>query len=278
MNILSSIMQKIFFRHVKAKPNRRWKERAKSLGAFHPFNLSRSGKKLSCYQIIPKNPVSEDGQGIDIGNRLVIFSHPISRKGKYFFSDSERAQTYLQRGFSVIAFDYNGFGESDSIDLFYWRDVAAVIDYAKKNFPGYEIVLHGTSFGAFHIVRALEYLPYGAEVVLENVNKSLLNYWRRWPTTGLLVRVLELLRIKAIQEMDVQSVVRKFQRQDLHIQFIACENDHLTTLAEMRELFEQLATENKSFAVFTGAGHLAAPGKDPALYQTVLFNRGCRPC
>lgn len=257
------------------EPNPRWRQRAKSLGSYRELSVARRGKKLACYLIEPDAQYPAHAGNADA---MVIFSHPISRKSKFFFSDSERAQAYLQRGFSVLAFDYNGFGQSDSIDLFYWRDVVAVIEHVRRHHPTRKIVLHGTSFGAFHIIRALEYLPAGAEVVLENVNKSLLSYWQRWPVTGSLVKLLEFLRFRAIREMDVQAVVREFRRPDLHIQFIACEKDAFTTLEEMRELFAQLATDNKTFTVFKNADHLTAPSRDPALYQTVLFSRGCRPC
>lgn len=276
LNILTVLIQKIFFKNIKVSPNSRWQKRAQSLGQYREFTVRRRGKKIACYTIHPD--VNDVGDSAAQEDAIVVFSHPISRKSKFFFSDSERAQTYLSRGFPVLAFDYNGFGESDSIDLFYWRDVVAVIEYVKQQYPGKKIILHGTSFGAFHIIRALENLPRDSEVVLENVNKSLLSYWQKWPGAGRLVRVLEFLRLQAIQEMDVQTVVQQFQRPDLHIQFIACEEDQLTTPLEMRELFEQLATENKTFTIFKGAGHLAAPSKDPGLYQSALFSRGCRPC
>jgi hypothetical protein len=276
VNILTLILQKIFFDKARGDPNPRWQQRARRLGTYEELSVWRCRKKLACYVIHPKRVI--EAQTSDSNPALVIFSHPISRKSKFFFSDSERAQTYLQRGFSVLAFDYNGFGESDSIDLFYWRDVVAVIDYVKQHYPDQKLVLHGASFGAFHIIRALAHLPQGSEVVLENVNKSLLSYWQKWPGTGRLVKLLEVLRLGAIRDMDVQKVVREFQRSDLHIRFIACEQDLFTTLEEMRELYEQLATDNKSFTIFQGAGHLTAPSKDPELYQTALFSRGCRPC
>lgn len=269
------MLQRVFFKSTNADPNPRWRMRARILGSYQEFEVRRRGGALACFVIHP-DKCDKTISAPDAG--IVIFSHPISRKNKFFFSDSGRASAYLERGFSVLAFDYNGFGESDSIDLFYWRDVVTVIEYVKQNYPQQHVVLHGTSFGAFHIIRALEHLPQGAEVVLENVNKSLLSYWRRWPLTGSLVKILELLRLRAIRDMDVQSVVRGFRRADLHVQFIACEEDALTTPSEMRELYEQLATENKSFTVFDGAGHLAAPSRDPVLYQTALFSRGCRPC
>ncbi len=276
MNVCVVLIQKFFFKNMQIAPNPQWVRRATSLGQFRQFKIQRRGKSIACYAIRPAPDIAEKTG--DVGGRLVIFSHPISRKGKFFFSDSERARAYLERGFSALAFDYNGFGESDSIDLFYWRDVVAVIECAKREFPAHQIVLHGTSFGAFHIIPAMEYLPLGAEVVLENVNKSLLSYWSKWPLAGLLVRLMTLFRLKAIREMDILNVVRRFRRPDLHVRFIACEADELTTSREMRELFDELPSANKTFTVFQGAGHLAAPTQDPMLYQSALFSRGCRPC
>ena len=247
-------------------PSERWVRRAATQGRFSTFTVLRNKKKISCYSIVPAGSSSADSQ-----NPIVLLSHPISRKAKYFFSETERSLAYLRKGLTVFAFDYNGFGESESIDLYYWRDVVAVLDALKGQFPGRRIILHGASFGAFHIIRALEHLPFGSTVILENVNKSLISYWRRWPLTAFLVRLLMLTRVRSIREMDVRSIVKNFARPDLHIHFIACEKDDFTTLDEMRDLYHDLATVNKSFTVFDGAGHLAAPSKDPLLYQSALF-------
>lgn len=274
MNTASVFIQKIFFRDLKVSPKEIWQHRAEALGCFSQSHLLRRDKKISFYTIDP-NPT--EGSRC-LSDYIVIFSHPISRKGKYFFSDSPRAQMYLNHGCTVLAFDYNGFGQSDRIDLYYWQDAARVIDYVKSEYPHKKIIVHGASFGAFHIIRALSFLPEQSLVVLENVNKSLLDYWKKWPLTATLVRVLQTLRLRAIRDMDVQAVFRQFARDDLFIQFFACEKDEMTTLSEMRELYEILASENKSFTVFPGVGHLAAPTKNPALYQSALLTRGCQPC
>lgn len=266
MSIIDSFLQNIFFKRVRGAPNKRWVSRASSQGEFSKFTVERNKKKISCCSIVPKRNQPED-----CTDPIVVLSHPISRKAKYFFSETERSSVYLSKGLRVFAFDYNGFGESDSIDLYYWQDVVTVLNAIKIRFPGRRIILHGASFGAFHIIRALDYLPANSTVILENVNKSLLSYWRRWPLTAFLVRLLMLMRFRPIMEMDVRSVAQNFDRPDLHIRFIACEKDDFTTLEEMRELYCALATVNKSFTVFDGAAHLAAPSKDPLLYQSALF-------
>lgn len=266
MSVFDSLIQKVFFRGVRGEPNSRWMRKAASQGKFSKFFVLRNGKRIVCYSIAPDLAVPPSA--ID---PIVLFSHPISRKAKYFFSDTDRSSAYLKKGLTVFSFDYNGFGESDVIDLYYWRDVETVLAYVKNQYPGRRVLLHGASFGAFHIIRALNNLPENSRVILENVNKSLLSYWQRWPVTSFLVRLLMWMRVRPILEMNVQESVRNFARPDLHIHFIACEKDDFTTLAEMRDLYHDLATENKSFTVFEGAGHLAAPTRNPTLYQSALF-------
>ncbi|MCR6651534.1 MAG: hypothetical protein NVV73_08600 [Cellvibrionaceae bacterium] len=268
MAFLTSLIQKAFFKGVRSEPNSRWLRRAASQGDYSKFYIFREKKKIACYSLGPKDNLANEDEPI------VLFSHPISKKAKFFFTDTERSLPYLNKGWVVFAFDYNGFGESDVIDLYYWKDVVAVLDYLKVQFPNRKIVLHGASFGAFHIIRAMEHLPPNSSVVLENVNKSLLSYWQRWPLTAILVRILLLIRARPVLDMNVRQVIKSFARPDMHVQFIACEDDALTTQVEMRELYEDLATTNKTFTVFAGAGHLAAPAKDPGLYQIALFGRG----
>jgi uncharacterized protein len=268
VNYFSVTIQKIFFKGLQVAPNRLWVKRAEKLGAFEQFDVLRDGARVRCILISPTLSYDENRANTDA---VVILSHPLTRKAKYFFTESGRAKTYLDRGCHVIAFDYNGFGESDRIDLFYWRDVAAIIEYAQQKFPDKKIILHGASFGAFHIVRALEHLPADSRVILENVNKSLFSYWRKWPVTRMAVTAMQLLRVRSIREMDVQQSIRKLDRADLDIRFIACESDEMTTLIEMRELYSLLASTQKKFFVFDGAAHLSAPTKNPQLYASALF-------
>lgn len=263
--MLSILMQKLFFKNMRGLPNPAWVRRAKSLGQFKTFEVFRAGKVLALYIIQPQVARSVEPSPV------VIFSHPITRKGKYFYTESGRAQRYLQQGYAVVAFDYNGFGESESHDLYYWQDVVAIINKVESIFPGSPVVLHGASFGAFHIIKALDYLPANTRVVLENVNRSLYSYWQRWFLLAMLVRLLQVCQIKAVKDMDVANCARSFSRSDIFLQFIACELDQFTTVDEMRLLYKLFVTENKTFTVFSGAGHLAAPKHNSDLYQSTLF-------
>jgi alpha/beta superfamily hydrolase len=267
----SSLVQKLFFKGLHGSPRKSWLARADNLGKLKHIDLFRNGGRIKSLLISPGDDEYKNSGEV---NSVVIFAHPISRKAKYFFTETERAQAYLKRGHSVLLFDYNGFGESDRIDLFYWRDVVAAIDYVKGEFPQRRIILHGVSFGAFHIFRSVERLPLHSKVIVENVNKSLLSYWKRWPLTYISVIVLLFIRVRSVLEMDVQEVVKNLRRDDLDIRFLACERDEMSTLTEMRELYELLASAHKQFFVFLGAGHLAAPNSDPKMYALALFGEG----
>ena len=268
VSFFSVLVQKIFFAKLQVKPQKNWQFKAREIAKVDSFYLKRNGGKLAAMFLQPKSDKLIDKSLFDT---VVIFSHPISRKAKYFCLDASRAQLYLARGCNVLAFDYNGFGESDRIDLFYWRDAVAAIEYVQNKFPQKKIILHGVSFGAFHIIRAISSLPENSRVILENVNKSLFSYWRRWPSTRYLVILLRLARVKAIQDMDVQSFFMGLQRRDLDMRFIACEEDDLTTLNEMEELYGLVMLEQKQFFVFSKARHLSAPTSNPELYLSALF-------
>lgn len=278
----TAVLQRLFFRDVKVEPNPRWQARAEKAGELSLQWLPRSPEKptqrLRIAVIKPKNSAEHVEKCQCMADTLVVLAHPLNKKAKYFFTDSGRAQVYLACGAQVIIFDFNGFGESDSVDLFYWRDTLAVLEFARQQFPSKKIVLHGASFGAFHVIRAAQFLPAHATLVLENVNKSLLSYWKRWPFTYALALFLECLRVPAIRDMNVRSAMRALKREDLTIKFLACEDDVYTPVGEMRELYDDVPITQKSFTLFAGATHLAANAKDKLLYQRVLTKEGCHAC
>ena len=273
--MLTMMLQNLFFKGVKTPPKRRWQMTAEKLGSIESVFLNRNDGRLKVVLISPNATTLACSC---MAGSVVILAHPISKRAKYFFTESGRAEMYLRRGATVVLFDYNGFGESDRIDLYYWKDAQAVLMFVKKKYPGKQCVLHGTSFGAFHIVRASVELPIDGTLVLENVNKSLISYWKRWPVTYFCVWLLERLRVSSIRDMNVSEFVRRFERKDLTVKFIACELDTLTTHDEMEELYSVLAAPLKSFHSFPDATHLMAINKNHSLYQQVLNMEKCQLC
>lgn len=293
--MLAAFFQKIFFKDIKVKPRSRWVGKAEKAGRVTAVSLSRAGKNrskartddadrgaLQALVIEPNDELASTSQDPEhcqcMAGTLVVLAHPIHKKAKYFFTETGRAQFYLNCGATVILFDFNGFGESSRTDLYYWRDVLAVLTYVNESFPNKKVRLHGVSFGAFHVIRACSALPLGSTLVLENVNRSLISYWKRWPLTYILVSALEALRVPSVKDMNVQSFMKSLDRPDLSIKFLACEKDTFTTVEEMRELFSVVPVEKKTFTVFNGASHLMANVKDKTLYQRVLKTKRCQVC
>jgi pimeloyl-ACP methyl ester carboxylesterase len=258
---INAITQKVFFPNTKIKPNLKWEEAFSEVGSSRKVKVDRDGFSKSAVHV----SISASSKGI------VIFGHPISKKAKYFFTENIRAKIYKNLGYDIVAFDFNGFGELDRIDLRYWKDAQAVVNHFKKSYSDIPFVLHGVSFGAFHILRAYSDLPKESIVVLENMSRSLYDYWKRWFHTRLLVRVFEKLPIVAFQEMEVIKQLQNWKRADNKVIAIASEDDSFTPLGEMEDAISYLKNQNE-FVVLPKATHLLGPQQQCALYERTLVN------
>lgn len=252
---LNVVTQKIFFPNTKVKPNPKWENSFSKLGTVKKTKIQRDGRNITAIHITKSN----QPKGV------VIFGHPISKKAKYFYGDNSRIGIYLENNFDVVTFDFNGFGESDRIDLRYWKDAQAVIIHFKQIFQNTPFVLHGVSFGAFHVLRAHNDLPKNSVVVLENMSRSLYDYWKRWAHTRTLVRIFEKLPIQAFQEMEVIEQFKNWQRSDIEVLAIANENDVFTPANEMKDALSYLKYK-KEFVLLPNATHLLGPQQQSELY------------
>jgi pimeloyl-ACP methyl ester carboxylesterase len=252
-------VQSLFFFGIKVRPKLTWVERFHSLGTVERSFVHRDAGSICCLRV--RNRDGGDARGV------AILAHPVSRKAKYFFSDGGRINTYLDNHYDVIVFDFNGFGESDRIDLSYWKDANAVINDSKLFYE--HVILHGVSFGSFHVIPAIPALPAGAGVVLENTSRSLYDYWKRWALTRNAVKVLSWLSVPAVKEMDVGAVLGHLDRPDLEMLFIACGNDNFTPAEEMHDLASRYSHPSR-FVVFPEAPHLGALEADRDKYVNLI--------
>jgi pimeloyl-ACP methyl ester carboxylesterase len=113
---------------------------------------------------------------------------------KGFWLRQGHAELLRSSGFHVLAFDFNGFGESDSIDFDYPGDVLAAGEYLKRRIAPLPIGVLGCSFGAGYALCAMaeEGHPFRA-AILEAAFPSLPFYWRRYPLPHLLLRASQLV-------------------------------------------------------------------------------------
>lgn len=259
------VLQNLFFPGLKVKTPEKWKSALAVSGETTQLEMERSGGLLRATLIKPK------GAAIPFGsiNQVAVLAHPLSKKARHFFAKNPTLEFYLSKGIPVLLFDFNGFGESDRIDMFFWKDVEAAVHKARDLFPSAKLVLHGTSFGAFHSVRAISALPPGSHVVLENVSRSLLDYWKRWFLTRNAVRMLQWLPLRAFRDMEIRPILRQLDTAAVSITMIACENDKFTPAIEMQDL-ATMSGPATAFHVIPGAGHLEAGQRALSQYQVIL--------
>lgn len=260
---ITSLVFKLFFPGLKVHPKPIWVQKLKKFGETQSFFIKRGNENISCIKVI--NP-----KHFGRSRKIVIFAHPISKKAKYWFTEGNRIKAYIDLGYDIVLFDFNGFGESDRIDFFYWKDAESVIHYMSMQPNISQIVLHGISFGSFQIIRATSSLPLNSVVVLENTSRSLFDYWKRWFVTRNAIRVIEFMRLQSIKDMDAISYFKNLERDDLKFIFIVCDNDRFTPADEGEDLASYVKSD-KEFVIFKG-DHFDAPKTDPDKYVKLLEN------
>lgn len=126
---------------------------------------------------------------------VVVCAHPMGLAAKGFWLRYGHAQALLDAGFHVLAFDFNGFGESPSTNFDYPGDVMAVGRWARERFPGLPVHALCASFGAINTLSAIAdpAFPFDS-VVAEGCPPSLPQFWKAYPFAH---AVLQLGRVIA---------------------------------------------------------------------------------
>lgn len=92
-------------------------------------------------------------------SKVVILAHPYLAQAKLYFHHSGHVQYYKDSGFSIIFFDFNGFGESPFSDFYFEKDIEEVVHWAETFLQSNHLILHGISFGASQIIK------YGRNII-----------------------------------------------------------------------------------------------------------------
>jgi len=253
------LLHRVFLRGVKIEPRADWQTDLASLGTVEKVRVQRAGGTLCAVRLATRAASPE---------KVAIFAHPLTRRGKYFFAREHRLAPYLGAGYTIVLFDFNGFGESDTIDFHFYRDAAAVIERF-ANGPGITLVLHGLSFGAYHVMGALEHLPARARVILENIPRSEVDYLRHSPILAGAIRLLVTTGSASFVKMSAGRALSKLSRQDITLSVFLCEQDSITPPDETRDLLSHFKGDVSWFS-FPGADHLEAVDSDPERYSAIL--------
>jgi uncharacterized protein len=124
----------------------------------------------------------------------IVLAHPMGAAAKGFWLKQGHAELLRNSRFHVLAFDFNGFGESESSNFDYPADVIAAGEYLRRRLPAVPIAVVGTSFGAGYALCAMAKHghPFRA-AVLEATFPSLPFYWRRYPLPHALLRASQII-------------------------------------------------------------------------------------
>ncbi|AEG91998.1 alpha/beta hydrolase [Ramlibacter tataouinensis] len=113
---------------------------------------------------------------------VVVCAHPMGLAAKGFWLRYGHAQALHGAGYHVLAFDFNGFGESPSTNFGYPQDVMAAGQWARQRFPGLPVHALAASFGAMNTLDAIDdpRFPFDS-VVAEGCAPSLAQFWKAYP-------------------------------------------------------------------------------------------------
>jgi len=124
----------------------------------------------------------------------LVLAHPMGKAAKGFWLRHGHADLFRRSRFNVLAFDANGFGESESASFDYPGDILAAGLWAQARTPEHSIGLVGASFGAgwglCSMARAGN--PYRT-AVLEAAFPTLPEFWRHYPLAHAALRASQLI-------------------------------------------------------------------------------------
>lgn len=113
---------------------------------------------------------------------VVVCAHPMGLACKGFWLKNGHAERLLAEGFHVLAYDFNGFGESESTNFDWPADAVAAGQWARLRFPGLPVHALTASFGAMHTLNALPRAEFPYErIVVEGCAPNLPMFWKAYP-------------------------------------------------------------------------------------------------
>lgn len=149
---------------------------------------------------------------------IVVCAHPMGVAAKGFWLRNGHAAALLDAGWHVVAFDFNGFGESTSTNFDWPGDVVSVGRWAAERFPGLPVHALTASFGAMHTVNALgdEGFPFRA-VIAEGCPPSLPDFWKHYPAAHAILQSSRLVMPRIEKRL---RPVAAISRQPEHVRIL----------------------------------------------------------
>lgn len=203
-------------------------------------------------------------------NGIVILVHPMKKSGKYFFIEGGHTDLYKLNGYTVVLFDFNGFGESEDRDFKFDTDLNQVIQIIKNRYPSLPIFIHGVSMGGTQaILSTILYEDDIAGLIIESAASSNLDYYKHRGRMNLynLIQWTEILFPKVNQKQIYYNQIQ--QLKTIPKLFIYGKNDKITPLWMGEKIYKN-ALPPKQMKVFE-TKHLTTISEVPLSYENLIF-------
>lgn len=125
---------------------------------------------------------------------VAVLAHPMGLAAKGFWLKYGHADLFTARGYHVVAFDFNGFGESPSSNFDYPGDLISTGHFARGRFPRLPVFAIGASFGSMRSLEAASEpgQPFAA-VVAEAAAANLPDFWKHYPVAYALLQASRVI-------------------------------------------------------------------------------------
>lgn len=222
---------------------------------------SRSTSRLEA--IVARTPLSPRG--------VVVCAHPMGFACKGFWLRHGHAQALLDAGFHVVAFDFNGFGESPSTNFDFPGDALSVGRWARGAFAGLPVHALTASFGAMNTLSAIAEadFPYD-KVVAEGCSPTLPDFWKAYPFAHAVLNISQ--RISPRAELRLRPVHHLARMRDVDVLLIHSRADRWTPV-HFGDALQQAASrpERIQRVILDKAEHTHGMRDEPQRYWNAVL-------
>jgi len=225
--------------------------------------------------------------------KVIILSHGFNRLGARHYLYKEMAERFAKLGYTVMSFDYRGFGYSESPevvdeakDLDFSADAKAAFYLVKERFKSYkEFIIVGHSFGAGVAMKVGIEEPFLNKIVCISPGRRAMSlYFNDKPLLGvawLQERIKEEMKIKQLIEPDlirqifIPITIDTFKdvRINKPILFIDGGEEPYEDLVFLREYVAYLNDPLKSYLTIPGAHHYFGVLAYTKIYDSTIIQQ-----
>ena len=216
------------------------------------------------------------------GARAVVFVHGKESVRLNDQQTIDRAKVLLANGYSVLAFDLRGGGESEgdrfSLGEYERLDVAAAIAYLEgRGYGAKDIALMGHSMGAATTLQALALRPDVGPVIVDSAFTDAERVVNEGFThdSGLpsffVPGVLLAARLFGLDHTTIRPIDQVRAHPERAFFFIHCENDDFIPVHHARDLAAASANAETQLWIVPGCGHTEAYVTAPAEYDARML-------